>query len=102
MGHLRALAKAAGVHEHAKRMFAGDKINTTEDRAVLHVALRNTTLGPILVDGVDIMPEVQAVLVRSTFFRSSHRFPRLGFFLKNIFESSMQKKQRVHLLSRAR
>ncbi len=44
-------------------MFSGAKINTTEGRAVLHVALRNQTLGPIKVDGEDVMPEVNRVLV---------------------------------------
>jgi glucose-6-phosphate isomerase len=43
-------------------MFAGDKINTTEDRAVLHVALRNRSNRPIMVDGQDVMPAVNAVL----------------------------------------
>ena len=43
-------------------MFAGEKINFTEDRAVLHVALRNRSGKPILVDGVDVMPSVKAVL----------------------------------------
>ena len=43
-------------------MFAGEKINFTEDRAVLHVALRNRSEKPILVDGVDVMPNVKAVL----------------------------------------
>ena len=43
-------------------MFTGEKINTTEDRAVLHVALRNRSNRPILVDGKDVMPEVNAVL----------------------------------------
>ena len=43
-----------------EKMFAGEKINTTEDRAVLHVALRNRSNRPILVDGKDVMPEVNA------------------------------------------
>jgi glucose-6-phosphate isomerase len=43
-------------------MFTGEKINITEDRAVLHVALRNRSNRPILVDGKDVMPEVNAVL----------------------------------------
>ena len=45
-------------------MFAGEKINGTEDRAVLHVALRNRSNRPILVDGKDVMPEVNAVLAK--------------------------------------
>jgi len=43
-------------------MFSGQKINFTENRAVLHTALRNRSNTPILVDGVDIMPEVNSVL----------------------------------------
>ncbi len=45
-------------------MFAGEKINVTEDRAVLHIALRNRSNRPILVDGEDVMPEVNAVLAK--------------------------------------
>jgi glucose-6-phosphate isomerase len=56
------LAKAAGVKEETERMFNGGKINVTEDRAVLHVALRNRSGAPICVDGQDVMPEVRAVL----------------------------------------
>ena len=59
---LTALAKAAGVEERRDAMFAGARINTTEDRAVLHVALRNRPDRPIRVDGADVMPEVRAVL----------------------------------------
>src|SRR6202034_227763 len=46
----------------AKKMFSGEKINITENRAVLHIALRNRSNRPILVDGKDVMPEVNAVL----------------------------------------
>ncbi|HRK31452.1 MAG TPA: glucose-6-phosphate isomerase [Tepidisphaeraceae bacterium] len=56
------LAKATGVEKLRDRMFAGDKINITEDRAVLHIALRNRSNRPVLVDGRDVMPEVNAVL----------------------------------------
>jgi len=59
---LMNLARAAGVEDWRDRMFAGDKINSTEGRAVLHVALRNRSSRPILVDGKDVMPEVNAVL----------------------------------------
>lgn len=62
MALLEDLVKAAGVEEMAKKMFSGEKINTTEGRAVLHVALRNRSNSPILVDGKDVMPEVNAVL----------------------------------------
>ena len=43
-------------------MFSGEKINFTEGRAVLHIALRNRTNTPIMVDGQDVMPNVNAVL----------------------------------------
>ncbi len=56
------LAKQAGVQERKKAMFAGKKINETENRAVLHVALRNRTNAPIEVDGEDVMPKVNNVL----------------------------------------
>src|SRR5947209_6193622 len=56
------LAKQADVLGRAAKMFAGEKINTSEGRAVLHVALRNRSNRPILVDGQDVMPEVNAVL----------------------------------------
>jgi glucose-6-phosphate isomerase len=58
------LARQAKVFEWRDRMFSGDKINRTEDRAVLHVALRNRSNRPILVDGKDVMPEVNAVLAK--------------------------------------
>ncbi len=56
------LARQAGVLAAAERMFAGEKINSTEGRAVLHVALRNRSNRPIPVDGQDVMPGVNAVL----------------------------------------
>ena len=62
MAHLVAVAQERGVAEYRDAMFAGEKINRTEGRAVLHVALRNRTNRPILVDGVDVMPEVNQVL----------------------------------------
>lgn len=43
-------------------MFCGQKINFTENRAVLHIALRNKCDAPILIDGTDVMPSVKAVL----------------------------------------
>jgi glucose-6-phosphate isomerase len=59
---LLALAKEAGVKGWIEKMFTGDRINLTEDRAVLHVALRNRSNRPIYVDGQDVMPGVNAVL----------------------------------------
>jgi glucose-6-phosphate isomerase len=57
---LGELAHATGVDAARDRMFAGARINTTEDRAVLHVALRRTAPGAVLVDGRDVMPDVRA------------------------------------------
>ncbi len=54
-------------------MFAGDKINGTEGRAVLHVALRNRSNRPIVVDGKDVMPEVNAVLAKMRAFTDQVR-----------------------------
>ncbi|MFC5408651.1 glucose-6-phosphate isomerase [Larkinella bovis] len=59
---LRQLAGEAGLYDAIERMFTGDPINVTEDRAVLHVALRNRSNEPVIVDGQDVMPEINAVL----------------------------------------
>jgi glucose-6-phosphate isomerase len=59
---LFALARQANLQDWIARAFNGEKINITEDRAVLHVALRNRSNRPIKVDGEDVMPEVNAVL----------------------------------------
>ncbi|XP_027017097.2 glucose-6-phosphate isomerase b [Tachysurus fulvidraco] len=62
MKMLIELAKSRGVEAARDRMFSGEKINFTEGRAVLHVALRNRSNAPIIVDGKDVMPEVNKVL----------------------------------------
>lgn len=56
------LSKSRGVEAARKRMFSAEKINFTENRAVLHIALRNRSNTPILLDGKDVTPEVNAVL----------------------------------------
>ena len=58
------LARQAQVEGWRDRMFAGEKINVSEGRAVLHVALRNRSNRPILTDGEDVMPKVNAVLAQ--------------------------------------
>jgi glucose-6-phosphate isomerase len=73
LGMLLDLAEARGVQARRDAMFAGERINTTEDRAVLHVALRNRSDTPILVDGQDVMPEVNAVLGRMSAFAEGVR-----------------------------
>lgn len=65
---LLQLADACGVRERIEAMFRGDRINTTEDRAVLHVALRAPAGSSIEVDGSDVVPDVQAVLDRMSVF----------------------------------
>ena len=62
IGLLIELAQEAGVQKAVTGMFSGDKINETENRSVLHVALRNRTNSPISVDGQDVMPRVNAIL----------------------------------------
>jgi glucose-6-phosphate isomerase len=62
MSLLRELAQESQVAQWTERMFSGEPINTTEGRAVLHIALRNRSTRPIMVSGKDVMPEVQRVL----------------------------------------
>lgn len=68
------LARASGVVEAAHAMYSGEKINWTEGRSVLHVALRNRSNSPILVDGADVMPQVNAVLDQMREFSEMVRF----------------------------
>ncbi|MFA7460816.1 MAG: glucose-6-phosphate isomerase [Trueperaceae bacterium] len=70
---LLELARAAGVTEARDAMFAGQPINTTEGRAVLHVALRNRSQRPMLVDGADVMPQVREVLEQMRRFSQAVR-----------------------------
>eukprot|EP00581_Thalassiosira_minuscula_P008305 CAMPEP_0183703300 /NCGR_PEP_ID=MMETSP0737-20130205/1086_1 /TAXON_ID=385413 /ORGANISM="Thalassiosira miniscula, Strain CCMP1093" /LENGTH=555 /DNA_ID=CAMNT_0025930025 /DNA_START=29 /DNA_END=1696 /DNA_ORIENTATION=+ len=73
MDLLYKLAAEADVMGKAKEMFAGKKINNTEGRAVLHVALRNQSNTPIYVDGKDVMPEVNEVLAKIKTFTENVR-----------------------------
>lgn len=70
---LLELAREMEVEAWRERMFSGEKINNTEDRAVLHIALRNDAARPILVDGQDVMPEVNAVLTQMARISSAIR-----------------------------
>ena len=65
---LRQLAKESALNEAINAMFTGEKINRTENRAVLHTALRNRSNSPVYVDGKDVMPEVNAVLAKMSAF----------------------------------
>ena len=62
LGHLLALAEQTGVADLRDRMFAGEHINVTEDRAVLHTALRRPTTDSLTVDGQDAIADVHEVL----------------------------------------
>eukprot|EP00984_Skeletonema_dohrnii_P034933 scaffold34417_cov205-Skeletonema_dohrnii-CCMP3373.AAC.2 len=73
MDLLYKLAEETDVIGLAKRMFSGEKINETEGRAVLHVALRNQSNTPIYVDGKDVMPEVNEVLAKIKTFTENVR-----------------------------
>jgi glucose-6-phosphate isomerase len=70
---LHALARARGVEDLRDRMFAGERINVTEDRAVMHVALRNRSSRPMPIDGRDVMPEVRAALAHMDAFSEQVR-----------------------------
>ncbi|RMG30473.1 MAG: glucose-6-phosphate isomerase, partial [Gammaproteobacteria bacterium] len=73
LGLLLDLAREADVEGWRERMFRGERINFTEQRPVLHVALRNRSNTPILVDGEDVMPKVNAVLGRMRRFTEAVR-----------------------------
>ena len=88
IGLLVKLAERAGLRRRIDAMFAGEKINVTEDRAVLHVALRAPRDAHILVDGVDVVPEVHAVLDRMGDFaarvRSGEHTGHTGKRVRNV------------------
>ena len=71
------LARDCGLEEKIKAMFRGDKINFTENRSVLHIALRNRSNKPIYADGKDVMPAINAVLAKMRQFAED---VRLGKF----------------------
>jgi len=71
---LTDLAEEVGLKEKIKAMFSGEKINFTENRPVLHIALRNCGNSPIYVDGQNIMPDINAVLAKMRKFTEEVRF----------------------------
>ena len=73
MGLLMDLAERADLAAWIRRMFSGERINNTEGRAVLHVALRNCSDEPVLLDGEDVMPQVRAVLTQMKDFSNAVR-----------------------------
>ena len=82
------LAKECGLSERIDAMFRGDRINVTEKRAVLHTALRAPASEQLVVDGHDIVPEIQAVIERMTIFsrqiRSGEWLGHTGKRIRNI------------------
>lgn len=70
---LMQVAREADIEGWRDRMFAGEKINFTENRAVLHTALRNRSNTPVMVDGKDVMPDVNAVLAQMRVFSDKVR-----------------------------
>lgn len=73
LGLLMTLAEQSGLKARIDAMFAGERINITERRSVLHVALRNRSNQPILVDGKDVMSEVNKVLEKMGRFTDAVR-----------------------------
>jgi len=61
---LTELASSVNLEERIQQMFSGHPINTTENRAVLHTALRNRSNDPVMVDGVDVMPQIRVTLAK--------------------------------------
>jgi glucose-6-phosphate isomerase len=71
MKELVALAKEVELQDAIDALFRGEAINQTEGRSVLHIALRNRSNTPILAEGIDVMPEVNAVLNQMKTFSSN-------------------------------
>ena len=83
--HLLQLANECKVKESIKAMFSGEKINETEHRAVLHIALRNQSNNPIYNDGMDVMPEIRKVLNQmKNLCNQVHQGIRKGYTHKSI------------------
>jgi len=85
---LLQLAQECGLRERIDAMFSGQKINVTEQRAVLHTALRAAKDERVMVDGVDVVPEVHAVLDRMAAFcrqvRSGHWTGHTGKRIRHV------------------
>ena len=74
MKYLIRLAEDCNLHEKIEAMFTGEKINITENRPVLHIALRNRGNTPIYVDGKNVMPQINEVLTKMRDFSDAVRF----------------------------
>ena len=87
MSLLFELAEASEVKQWTEKMFQGEKLNHTEQRAVLHTALRNRSEEPVYVDGVDVMPEVRSELEKMRQYSDAIRSGQwLGFSGKPIID----------------
>ncbi len=87
MSLLMELAKQSGLKDWIEKMFSGEKINHTENRAVLHTALRNRSDEPVYVDGQDVMPEVKSELEKMREYSESIRSGHwLGYSGKPILD----------------
>jgi len=85
MSALFNLAKERKIEEHRDKLFSGARVNFTEDRSALHVALRNRSNKPVVVDGLNVMTEINKVLVRMKSFTNAIRTGKwLGFTGKRI------------------
>ena len=85
MEKLFSLARSVDMSGWTERMFTGEAINNTEGRAVLHTALRNRSNTPVMVDGEDVMPAINAVLAQmKTFCNQVHSGEWLGYTGKKI------------------
>jgi glucose-6-phosphate isomerase len=73
LGHLIDLARASRLDERREALFSGEKVNATENRPALHMALRNFSGGPVRVDGEDVMPAVEEVRARVAAFANAVR-----------------------------
>ena len=73
LGHLIDLARASRLDERREALFSGEKVNATENRPALHMALRNFSGGPVVVDGEDVMPAVEEVRARVAAFANAVR-----------------------------
>ncbi len=83
--YLQDLANECQLHEAISSMFNGSEINHTEKRAVLHTALRNRSNTPVLVDGADVMPDINKVLLKMKAFSNKvHSGEWKGFTGKKI------------------
>ncbi len=84
---LTDLAKQSGLRDWTEKMFNGEKINHTENRAVLHTALRNRGNDPVYIDGHDVMPEVQSELKKMRQYSEAIRSGQwLGYSGKPIID----------------